>query len=199
MSYLSGIQHISALGAINPYLSNRISGNRTTVERVLREAGELSGLGDTEGKVLSFDDVVLRYNKGITEAEITGWVWYKRKLGVPMKGWEKYYLKQTGKALEEKLFDLVRAGALFYTSGELLPFPIYTYGNMYDRELQLEKDKEEILKHWDEDVYEPAFFLSPRGTLITILASEFLNNLLLTCANIWLATSGLLRLNANFS
>jgi hypothetical protein len=154
MSYLSGIQHISALGAINPYLSNRISGNRTTVERVLREAGELSGLGDTEGKVLSFDDVVLRYNKGITEAEITGWVWYKRKLGVPMKGWEKYYLKQTGKALEEKLFDLVRAGALFYTSGELLPFPIYTYGNMYDRELQLEKDKEEILKHWDEDVYE---------------------------------------------
>lgn len=154
MSYLSGIQHISALGAINPYLSNRISGNRTTVERVLREAGELSGLGDTEGKVLSFDDVVLRYNKGITEAEITGWVWYKRKLGVPMKGWEKYYLKQTGKALEEKLFDLVRAGALFYTSGELLPFPIYTYGNMYDRELQLEKDKEEILKHWDDDVYE---------------------------------------------
>ena len=154
MSYLSGIQHISALGAINPYLSNRISGNRTTVERVLREAGELSGLGDTEGKVLSFDDVVLRYNKGITEAEITGWVWYKRKLGVPMKGWEKYYLKQTGKALEEKLFDLVRAGALFYTSGELLPFPIYTYGNMYDREVQLEKDKEEILKHWDEDVYE---------------------------------------------
>jgi len=154
MSYLSGIQHISALGAINPYLSNRISGNRTTIERVLREAGELSGLGDTEGKVLSFDDVVLRYNKGITEAEITGWVWYKRKLGVPMKGWEKYYLKQTGKALEEKLFDLVRAGALFYTSGELLPFPIYTYGNMYDRELQLEKDKEEILKHWDEDVYE---------------------------------------------
>jgi hypothetical protein len=107
-----------------------------------------------KGKVLSFDDVVLRYNKGITEAEITGWVWYKRKLGVPMKGWEKYYLKQTGKALEEKLFDLVRAGALFYTSGELLPFPIYTYGNMYDRELQLEKDKEEILKHWDEDVYE---------------------------------------------
>ena len=154
MSYLSGIQHISALGAINPYLSNRISGNRTTVERVLREAGELSGLGDTEGKVLSFDDVVLRYNKGITEAEITGWVWYKRKLGVPMKGWEKYYLKQNGKALEEKLFDLVRAGALFYTSRELLPFPIYTYGNMYDRELQLEKDKEEILKHWDEDVYE---------------------------------------------
>jgi len=154
MNYLSGIQHISALGAINPYLSNRISGNRTMVERVLREAGELSGLGDTEGKVLSFDDVVLRYNKGITEAEITGWVWYKRKLGVPMNGWEKYYLKQTGKALEEKLFDLVRAGALFYTSGELLPFPIYTYGNMYDRELQMEKDKEEILKHWDEDVYE---------------------------------------------
>jgi hypothetical protein len=154
MSYLSGIHHSSALGAINPYLSTRIRGNRDIVERVVRESNELSGLGDTEGQVLSFDDVVARYNKGISEAEITAWIWYKRKLGVPMKGWEKYYLKQTGKALEEKLFDLVRAGALFYTSGELLPFPIYTYGNMYDRELQLEKDKEDILKHWDEDVFE---------------------------------------------
>jgi superfamily II DNA/RNA helicase len=154
MSYLSGIHHSSALGAINPYLSTQIRGNRHIIDRVIKEANELSGLGDTEGKVLSFDDVVSRYNKGISEEEITAWIWYKRKLGVPMKGWEKYYLKQTGKALEEKLFDLVRAGALFYTSGELLPFPIYTYGNMYDRELQLEKDKEEILKHWDEDVFE---------------------------------------------
>ena len=142
MSYLSGIHHSSALGAINPYLSNQIKGNRHILDRVLKEANELSGLGDTEGKVLSFDDVVSRYNKGISEEEIIAWIWYKRKLGVPMKGWEKYYLKMTGKALEEKLFDLVRAGALFYTSGELLPFPIYTYGNMYDRELQLEKDKE---------------------------------------------------------
>ena len=154
MSYLSGIHHSSALGAINPYLSTRIRGNRHIVERVIRESNELSGLGDTERQVLSFDDVVARYNKGISEGEITAWIWHKRKLGVPMKGWEKYYLKQTGKALEEKLFDLVRAGALFYTAGELLPFPIYTYGNMYDRELQLEKDKEDILKHWDEDVYE---------------------------------------------
>ena len=154
MSYLSGIHHSSALGAINPYLSTQIRGNRHILDRVLKEVNELSGLGDTEGKVLSFDDVVSRYNKGISEEEIIAWIWYKRKLGVPMKGWEKYYLKQTGKALEEKLFDLVRAGALFYTSGELLPFPIYTYGNMYDRELQLEKDKEEILKHWDEDVFE---------------------------------------------
>ena len=154
MSYLSGIHHSSALGAINPYLSTQIRGNRHILDRVLKEANELSGLGDTEGKVLSFDDVVGRYNKGISEEEIIAWIWYKRKLGVPMKGWEKYYLKQTGKALEEKLFDLVRAGALYYTSGELLPFPIYTYGNMYDRELQLEKDKEEVLKHWDEDVFE---------------------------------------------
>ena len=153
MSYLSGIQDTRTLGAIDPYLSTRIRGNEHIIEQVLRDANELSGLGDTEGKVIPFADVVVRYNKGISEQEITGWIWYKRKTGVPMKGWENYYIKETGKALEERLFDLVRAGALFYMAGELLPFPMYTYGNMYDHELQLEKDKEFILQHWNEDVY----------------------------------------------
>lgn len=154
MSYLAGIQHTSHLGSLNPYLSTQIKGNRNIIEKILHESKQLSGLGDTEGKVIPFDDVIVRYNKGITVEEITAWVWYKRKMSVPMSGWEKYYIKNTGKALEEKLFDLVRAGALFYLAGELMPFPIYTYGNMYDRELQLERDKDDILKHWNEDVFE---------------------------------------------
>lgn len=71
-----------------------------------------------------------------------------------MNGWETYYLKGTGKALEEQLFDLVRAGALFYHAGELLPFPTYTYGNMYDRLTQLENDKEDIEKHFGTDIWD---------------------------------------------
>ena len=35
-----------------------------------------------------------------------------------------------------------------------MPFPIYTYGNMYDRLVQLENDKEEIEKHFGNEVYE---------------------------------------------
>lgn len=148
MSYLSGIQHIAGLGSLNPYTSTRIRGNRSVIEQVLKQSKQLKGLGDADGKKLSFDEVVAKYNKGITEPEIKAWIWYKRRMGVPMSGWEKYYLKGTGKALESQLFDLVKAGALFYHAGELLPFPMYTYGNMYDRTVQLEKDKEEIEKHF---------------------------------------------------
>ena len=154
MSYLTGISHTSHLGSLNPYFSREINAQSTLVKRLLDQSSQLSGLGVAEGKVLSFDDVVQRYNKGLTEEEIIAWVWYKRKLGVPMKGWEKYFIKGNGKAVEAKLFDLVRAGALFYMAGELLPFPIYTYGNMYDRDLSLERDREDILRSWDDSVYE---------------------------------------------
>ncbi len=154
MNYLAGITATAELGALNPYLDNELSSKQSLIGRILQEANALHGLGDTENKVLKFEDVVNRYNKGISKEEIVAWVWYKRKMFVPMKGWEKYYLKETGQALEKELFKLVRAGALFYKGGELLPFPIYTYGNMYDREVQLEKDKEDIFKRWDEDVYE---------------------------------------------
>ena len=154
MSYLSGIQHIGGLGILNPYTSTHIRGNRNVIEHVLKQSKQLKGLGDADGKKLSFDEVVAKYNKGITEPEIKAWIWYKRRMGVPMSGWEKYYLKGTGKTLESQLFDLVKAGALFYHAGELLPFPMYTYGNMYDRTVQLEKDKEEIEKHFGSGIYD---------------------------------------------
>ncbi len=172
---------------------------------------------------MSFDDVIAKYNKGISYEEIKAWVWYKRSLGVEMKGWERYYIKGgnvvenvvttnntiikdnhfrdirnvasgsvLGKYIKthsyakgdnyfiyrgddglyyvsandcklvktsiaanfDELSDLVRKGALFYLGGEFVPYPIYTYGNMYDRELQLEADKSEILEKWGETVYD---------------------------------------------
>jgi hypothetical protein len=63
-----------------------VRGNATVIERILKQAGELQGLGDTEGKKIPFSDVVAKYNKGITEPEIKAWVWYKRRMGVPMSG-----------------------------------------------------------------------------------------------------------------
>ena len=42
---------------------------------------------------MSFDDVMERYNRGISNDEIKAWVWYKRTLGTPMTGWEKYFIK----------------------------------------------------------------------------------------------------------
>ncbi len=154
MSYLQGIETITGLGALSAYTASNINTQSDVIRRVLSQSKELSGLGDAEGKTLSFAEVVAKYNKGITEDEIRAWVWYKRKLGVPMSGWQSFYIKSTGKQLENELFDLVRAGALFYHASELMPFPIYTYGNIYDMLSQLQQDKAEIVRLFGEEVFE---------------------------------------------
>lgn len=52
------------------------------------------------------------------------------------------------------LDKLVRAGSLYYLRGEFLPFPVYAFGNMYDRELELREDKDEIIRRYGAEVYE---------------------------------------------
>jgi len=222
MSYLNGISNTENLGWLNPALVSVILSNSDKILKVVKEAKQLHGLGDTS-KTMSFDDVIARYNKGISFEEIKAWVWYKRSLGIEMKNWERYYIKggnvvenvvtnssvtvkdnhfrdiknvekgitlgkyiKTHKyaegdnyfiyrsddglyyvsakacklvktsiaANENELSALVKKGALFFMGGETVPYPIYTFGNMYDRELQLEADKETIQKQWGDEVYE---------------------------------------------
>jgi superfamily II DNA or RNA helicase/superfamily II DNA/RNA helicase len=56
---------------------------------------------------------------------------------------ERRFLKG-GDANASELARLIRAGALFQMEGELVPFPVYAYGNMYDRLQQLKADRTEI-------------------------------------------------------
>jgi hypothetical protein len=228
MGYLHGIQTINQLGALPGYYRDLIKKNRAVVSQVLRRADKLNGLGKLPAKtkkMLSFNDVIKMYNAGISEDEIKAWAWYRRSIGIPMKGWEKYYI-DSGSGLEEnilvaknetlikdnhfrdlkyvpagailgkrinkahtydktafqffrdsegikmanvndvqqadkiiktdqkKLHDLVLKGALYYLSGELLPYPVYAYGNMYDRELELQKDEKHIIGAYGKSVYE---------------------------------------------
>ena len=145
MSYLKGIANTQKLGALNPYTSINLRSKSQAIDNVLKQIEGLKGLGAAENKKLSFEEVVTKYNAGITEPEIKAWVWYKQHQGIPMNGWEAYQLDGTGRVLISQLHTLVRQGALFYHAGEMMPFPIYTYGNMYDRLQQLEVDKNEIL------------------------------------------------------
>ncbi len=43
-------------------------------------------------KTQTTQDTINKYNKAISEDEIKAWVYYKRKFGNPMKGWEKYFM-----------------------------------------------------------------------------------------------------------
>lgn len=58
-------------------------------------------------------------------------------------------------SIQNGLLDgYVKNGVLFYLNGQLLPYPVYAYGNMYDRELQLNADKAYILANYGKEVCE---------------------------------------------
>ncbi len=62
--------------------------------------------------------------------------------------------RKTKGADEGQLAGLVRAGALCHLAGDLLPVPIYAFGNMYERETQLEKDSEQITRLYGAETLE---------------------------------------------
>ncbi len=117
----------------------------------------LSGLGKVapakgqKQPMLSFTQVDELYNAGITTEEKQAWVYYQKSKGNKMTGWEKY---DTGKPSQSKIKELMEKGALYYLNGELLPFPIYSYGNIYDRLLDLEKDKAYITDTFGQKAFD---------------------------------------------
>ncbi|MBU0489981.1 MAG: hypothetical protein KKA07_06620, partial [Bacteroidetes bacterium] len=90
MSYINGLSGIDTLGALPGCLSQKINSNKAVLEKAL-ERGKLNGLGFTQN-VVPFSQVVELYNAGISKDEIKAWVWYRRKHGVPMNGWNEFYL-----------------------------------------------------------------------------------------------------------
>ncbi len=227
MDYIKGLSGTDTLGALPIELERKIKRNTQSVKQSIKTAQQLKGLrglGKTNTKtVMPFKEVVKKYNKGISREEIKAWVWHRRRLGIPMYGWESYFLKSgtvqsdlviakkattvkdnhfrdtrtvpEGSVLgtatkkshkydgmdylivrsqdneliyvaqrdieretviitdQKELDSLVKLGALFYIDGELLPEPIYTFGNIYEKFEQLKKDKKEITERYGESVY----------------------------------------------
>ena len=220
---MNGIYHnnteLNGLGKLGKNENELIEANQETALEILEKSKNEKEHKPTDK--LSFDKIVSSYNKGITKEEIQAWVWYKRSMGIPMYGWEKYFLPTKGKVeigknivairdtivkdihfrdivsvekgkvlgkptsktlhgsieyviyrdaeglkyankadVKEENMDLktdpkalgmlVMNGALFYRNGELLPAPIYGFGNMYDRTLELQKDREHIIRVYGE-------------------------------------------------
>ncbi len=151
MSYLNGISTTNQLGALPECMQAKLQQNKETIAKVLSRS-HLQGLGKTD-TLTNFSEVLKRYNPGISEDEIKAWVFYRRTYHkIPMRGWENFFIDD-GK-VEKELDRMVKAGVLFYFAGKYLPYPVYTYGNMYDREKQLEQDRREIEKLWGSKVYE---------------------------------------------
>jgi len=213
---------LSGLGDLGDVVKGEMNANIELLKKAVEQSRKEKEYSETDK--LSFEEVIGLYNQGISVDEMKAWVWYKRSLGVPMKGWDKYFLPNTGESgmmiytvrptsikdnhfrdiasvgegvllgkptrftneyggtnylvftalngdkqyVPEKdirrentgiktdpkvLKELVLKGVLFYSEGDLEPYPIYAYGNMYDKQLQLEKDKETILTTYGEEIY----------------------------------------------
>ena len=73
---------------------------------------------------------------------------YFNKRDVEVKG------NNQAKRVPDAIKELVKTGAMFYSKENYLPFPYFVFGNMYDREKQLRKDKDFIVANYGKDVFE---------------------------------------------
>jgi hypothetical protein len=61
----------------------------------LKEQEQANKNKTNQSELLTIDESLKLYNPNISEAEIKGWVYYKRMFGNPMRGWERYYLSNS--------------------------------------------------------------------------------------------------------
>ncbi|WP_338814104.1 SNF2-related protein [Bernardetia sp. Wsw4-3y2] len=214
---LSGLDGI--LGCLGEVDKKGIESNRSKLAQLIAK--------ETDSKKLinTFEDNFKRYNQGITLSEIKAWVWYKQSQGSPMRGWEKYFIKTSGKVEEvlvtiqptrikdnrfidevtvpsgsllgkptrfknkygkdnyviftdkegslkwvnkshvktertqatadpKEIDKLIKEGVLFFGEADLLPLPLYTFGNIYDKILALETQKEYIVSTYGQVIYD---------------------------------------------
>lgn len=175
-------------------------------------------------KKLTVADTVRKYNETISEDEIKAWVYYKRRFGNPMYGWEPWFLKggkasnvllQTtrdtvvkdnkyadlrtipantilgaktrfkntygtdtlvicktpqGELLwvntadvkevknatsesESEIDELVKKGALVFDGDDYYPFPVYFFGNIYEKINRIKENKDTIVAKYSEEVW----------------------------------------------
>ncbi|MCB9448662.1 MAG: DEAD/DEAH box helicase family protein [Flavobacteriales bacterium] len=110
---------------------------------------------------ICFEDIIEQYNEGITEDEIKAWIWYKRKTGGfndesvilnKKNGWSKYVIPLA--EIEKYLKQWLKEGIVCYYKGDYMPGVLYYAERVYDRQSQLLREKEEIIKLFGQEQYD---------------------------------------------
>ncbi len=109
-----------------------------------------AGMNAPKGNLITFDESIKRYNKGISTDEIKAWVWYRRMSGIPMKKWKKYFIDGTLK----ELHNLVKSGALFIENGKYVPLSVFLFGNIHSKLSKLKDEKDFIIKNFGQSIYD---------------------------------------------
>jgi predicted kinase len=125
------------------------------------------GLVKPKAETLSFYDIFRKYNPEISMDELKVYVWNKTQIGKPLS---KYYvslfepdlfgpdenLRDTYRyqVSEEVISDWIYRGLLFYFKGKLVPSNEYLSGNMYDKKMQLNADRQYIVEKYGQGIYD---------------------------------------------
>lgn len=134
-------------GKLNPNTAQLIKENQSSVKRGL---GIPSFLGKPATKTYSIAESIAKYNAGLTLDEIKAWVWYRRKKGIPMYAWNNYFVNDSNR----QLIEWVKKGILFIEDNNYVPYPIFTFGNIYTKIALVKKSKDFIINNFGTSVYE---------------------------------------------
>lgn len=133
-------------GKLNTAISELIKDNPFTVAKLLSKR---NGLNAPEDKVWTLDESIEKYNPNISVDEIKAWVWYRRKQGIPMTSWSKYFVTES----QSIIFKWVKNGILYVQNQSYVPYAIFTFGNLYDKIKEVENSKDFIIENFGESVY----------------------------------------------
>ena len=111
-------------GNLNQETKALISQHKDRLERLI--SGRLGKVSSND-LVYTLDESIEKYNPGLTKNEIKAWVWYRRKMGIPMTNWSKYFSNPSENDLKQWVFEKI----LFFDNGHLVPFPIFAFGNIF--------------------------------------------------------------------
>lgn len=136
-------------GPLNKTTVARIKANMQVVKGILAAP---SALGRTTSPITSINETIKKYNPGITKDEITAWVWYRRSQGIAMNAWRSYFNAMP----ESYILELVQNGILFFDgeSQSLVPYPIFTFGNIYKKIALVNKYEDEIVSNYGQSVFD---------------------------------------------
>ena len=115
--------------------------------RLLQAVGPNLIIGEATSKKLKYDTnttyLIIRIAKDILDGFPAGSLVYVNEADVVVD-------KPKDDVDAAILKEMVIKGILLYHNGRLMPYPVYAYGNMYDRELQLNKDQDIIREKFGE-------------------------------------------------
>jgi superfamily II DNA/RNA helicase/translation elongation factor EF-1beta len=137
------------------YISNNKSGKKDAVVTSIETLELLDNRWQTVRSVAPGTMIGKKHSKEHSYRGITYWIVKNDQQEILFVDSSKVVVKDLSYFTEEsEILKLVKARALVYIDGEYLPIPIYTFGNMYERERELEREKEYIIKEFGTEYFD---------------------------------------------